>query len=179
MDFKKLFATGRSVPGCENTLEQHEKFIAKKYGHKEFVVTRFPPEPNGHLHLGHAKALLLNLEVAVTTHGECLLRLDDTNPEAERQHFVDQITDHVTWLNEGRSLRVTHTSDYFDPIHAFAIRLIEMGKAYVCHQKKRKSKLQENSSKKAGGAIALSKRTYVNLTRCEKVVMGKTKPHFG
>jgi glutaminyl-tRNA synthetase len=142
MEQKKLWWTGRKVAGSTNSSSQsaqHKEHLLRTYG-KELVLTRFPPEPNGHLHLGHAKALFINLMVARQHGGECILRLDDTNPSAERKEYVDQIIENVTWLNEGKPLRVTYSSDYFDTLHEFAIRLIREGKAYVCFQTKEEIK---------------------------------------
>ncbi len=91
----------------------------------------FPPEPNGYLHVGHAKSICLNFGVAIETGGRCFLRLDDTNPLKEDQAFVDAILDHVRWLGFDWADRLTHASDYFPRIHAAAVELIEAGKAYV------------------------------------------------
>lgn len=132
------------------------------------VVTRFPPEPNGYLHVGHAKALCLNFGIARQFGGRCNLRMDDTNPAKEDVEFVDSILADVLWLMKGwaddrlglkpagaapravdhagridfempavrggdpSGLEPLHASDYFDALHAFAVRLIETGKAYVC-----------------------------------------------
>ncbi|KAL4852916.1 Glutamine--tRNA ligase [Chlorella vulgaris] len=93
------------------------------------VVTRFPPEPNGYLHLGHAKAMHINF----TTGNECYLRLDDTNPEAEKEEFVDHILDNVRWLGWTPS-KITYCSDYFDDLLHLAVKLIDKGLAYVDHQ---------------------------------------------
>lgn len=98
------------------------------------VVTRFPPEPNGFLHIGHAKAMHLNFGYAKKMGGKCYLRFDDTNPEAESQAYMDSITDTVKWLgNEPWS--ITYASDLFDRLYALAVELIRRGKAFVCHQK--------------------------------------------
>ena len=98
--------------------------------HRE-IVTRFPPEPNGYLHIGHAKAICLNFGIAAETGGRCFLRLDDTNPLKEDQAYVDSIVDSVHWLGFDWGDRLTHASDYFAKIHACAVQLIEAGKAYV------------------------------------------------
>ncbi len=130
------------------------------------VVTRFPPEPNGYLHIGHAKALCLNFGIALQFGGVCNLRMDDTNPAKEDVEYEDSILDDVRWLvagwadtclglkpsgatanasgsdfhlpavrpseAAGRALEAFRASDYFDALHALAVRLIESGKAYVC-----------------------------------------------
>jgi glutaminyl-tRNA synthetase len=100
-------------------------------GRHSLIVTRFPPEPNGYLHVGHAKSICLNFGVAAETGGRCFLRLDDTNPLKEDQAFVDAIIDQVRWLGFDWAGRLTHASDYFPRIHACAVELIQAGKAYV------------------------------------------------
>ncbi len=97
------------------------------------VVTRFPPEPNGYLHIGHAKSICLNFGLADQYGGQTNLRFDDTNPTKEEQEFVDSIQADVRWLGfEWENLRFA--SDYFDQLYAWAVRLIELGKAYVDDQ---------------------------------------------
>jgi len=95
------------------------------------IVTRFPPEPNGYLHIGHVMAICLDFGVAAETGGRTFLRLDDTNPGKESPEFVQAIKDDVHWLGFDWGDRLTHASDYFDRLHEAAIRLIEMGVAYV------------------------------------------------
>ena len=98
--------------------------------HDGRVGTRFPPEPNGYLHIGHVKSICLNFGIAKQYGGTCNLRFDDTNPEKEKQEYLDAIKDDVSWLGfEWNALR--HTSDYFDQLHDFAVDLIKQGKAYV------------------------------------------------
>jgi glutaminyl-tRNA synthetase len=96
------------------------------------VHTRFPPEPNGYLHLGHAKSICLNFGIAQEFGGLCNLRLDDTNPVAEKTEYAEAIQDDLRWLGFDWEDRFFHASDYFDKLHAWAIQLIEAGKAYVC-----------------------------------------------
>lgn len=98
------------------------------------VRTRFPPEPNGILHVGHAKAININFGFAKAHDGICFLRLDDTNPEAEKDEFVKSIEEMVKWLGY-KPHKVTYSSDYFDKLHSYAVDLIGRGLAYVCHQK--------------------------------------------
>jgi glutaminyl-tRNA synthetase len=100
--------------------------------HSGQVVTRFPPEPNGYLHVGHAKSICLNFGIAGTFSGECNLRFDDTNPEKESQEYIDAIKQDVEWLGYTWAGEVRYASDYFDAIYSFAEELIEKGKAYVC-----------------------------------------------
>jgi len=99
--------------------------------HDGKVVTRFPPEPNGFLHIGHAKSICLNFGVAEENSGKTFLRFDDTNPGKESEEYVAAIKDDVHWLGFDWEDRLTHASDYFDQLFDSAIRLIEMGKAYV------------------------------------------------
>ncbi len=96
------------------------------------VVTRFPPEPNGYLHIGHAKSICLNFGLAEQYGGACHLRFDDTNPEAESEEFVNAIIDDVRWLGFSWHGPVRYASDYFEQLHRWAVHLIETGKAYVC-----------------------------------------------
>ncbi|GMU75805.1 MAG: glutamine--tRNA ligase [Gammaproteobacteria bacterium] len=95
------------------------------------VVTRFPPEPNGFLHIGHAKSICLNFGIAAEFGGDCYLRLDDTNPVREDQEYVDAIIEGVHWLGFDWGPRLTHASDYFEALHDCAVQLIRAGKAYV------------------------------------------------
>jgi len=96
------------------------------------IATRFPPEPNGYLHIGHAKSIVLNFGVAEDFGGTCNLRFDDTNPHKENREFVEAIQDDVRWLGYDWADRLYFASDYFEQLYAFAIELIEKGLAYVC-----------------------------------------------
>jgi glutaminyl-tRNA synthetase len=96
------------------------------------VHTRFPPEPNGYLHIGHAKSICLNFSLAQEYQGQCNLRFDDTNPAKESQEFVDSIKDNIRWLGFYWSGEVRYSSSYFDALYDFAVQLINSGKAYVC-----------------------------------------------
>ncbi|NWY00040.1 SYQ ligase, partial [Nothoprocta ornata] len=98
------------------------------------VRTRFPPEPNGILHIGHAKAINFNFGYAKANGGVCFLRYDDTNPEKEEEKYFTAIRDMVEWLGY-QPYAVTHASDYFDQLYTWALELIRRGHAYVCHQK--------------------------------------------
>ncbi len=101
-------------------------------GKHERIVTRFPPEPNGYLHIGHAKSIVLNFGLAQAFHGTCNLRFDDTNPQKENVEFVDSIKADVRWLGFDWGERVFFASDYFEQLYGFAIELIEKRLAYVC-----------------------------------------------
>jgi glutaminyl-tRNA synthetase len=104
---------------------------AKRHGG---VVTRFPPEPNGYLHIGHAKAICLNFGVAREFGGRCHLRFDDTNPTKEEQEYIDAIERDVRWLGFDWGSHLYHASDYFEQLYAWAEHLIRAGKAYVDDQ---------------------------------------------
>src|SRR5437667_2530098 len=98
------------------------------------VVTRFPPEPNGYLHIGHAKAIALNFGIAEEFGGRCHLRFDDTNPTKEEQEYIDAIEADVRWLGFDWGKHLYHASDYFEQLYAWAEDLIGAGKAYVDDQ---------------------------------------------
>jgi glutaminyl-tRNA synthetase len=95
------------------------------------VITRFPPEPNGYLHIGHAKSICLNFGTARKYNGKCNLRFDDTNPVKEDTEYVDAIKDDINWLGF-QWYAEYYASDYFDQMYRWAITLIKKGKAYVC-----------------------------------------------
>ena len=107
-----------------------EDLKANKFGGR--VQTRFPPEPNGYLHIGHAKSICLNFGLAAEFGGKTNLRFDDTNPEKEEQEYVDSIITDVRWLGFDWEDRLFYASDYFDQLHQWAVQLINAGKAYVC-----------------------------------------------
>jgi len=122
-----------------NSINKHKNFIQRiidqdnltgKFDNK--VHTRFPPEPNGYLHIGHAKSICLNFSIADEYSGECNLRFDDTNPIAEEEEYVQSIQEDVKWLGYDWGNNLCFASDYFQEMFEYAIRLIEAGKAYVC-----------------------------------------------
>ena len=115
----------------KNFIEQIiDKDIAE--GKVTKVVTRFPPEPNGYLHIGHAKSILLNYGLAQEYGGQFNLRFDDTNPTKEKTEFVESILDDVRWLGADFGDRVFFASNYFDQMYEAAVKLIKKGKAFVC-----------------------------------------------
>jgi glutaminyl-tRNA synthetase len=99
---------------------------------QELVHTRFPPEPNGYLHIGHAKSICLNFGLAAEFEGKCNLRFDDTNPSKEDVEYVESIKEDVRWLGFDWADREYYASDYFEQLYQFAIQLIKAGKAFVC-----------------------------------------------
>jgi len=101
-------------------------------GRIDKVVTRFPPEPNGYLHIGHAKSICLNFGLAESYNGECNLRFDDTNPSKEEQEYIDAIQEDVQWLGFNWSGEVRYASSYFQQFYEWALHLIKHGDAYVC-----------------------------------------------
>jgi glutaminyl-tRNA synthetase len=101
-------------------------------GKHKSVVTRFPPEPNGYLHIGHAKSICLNFGLAALYQGRCHLRFDDTNPVKEEQEYIDAIKTDVSWLGFDWGEHEYHASDYFEALYAFAEKLVEKGLAFVC-----------------------------------------------
>jgi glutaminyl-tRNA synthetase len=145
-DIKSIFVTkgGDTVSKeLENVTEETEvvsrNFIENiidkdiKEGHCKKVVTRFPPEPNGYLHIGHAKSILLNSGLAEEYNGTFHLRFDDTNPMKEKTEFVDSIMEDVRWIcGDLDPAQVYYASDYFDQMYECAVKLIKKGKAYVC-----------------------------------------------
>ncbi len=103
------------------------------------VRTRFPPEPNGYLHIGHAKSIWLNFGLAQKFGGKCNLRMDDTNPEKEDEEYVESIKADVQWLGYQWDGDVHYASDYFDQLYDWAVYLIKAGKAFVCDLDRRRN----------------------------------------
>jgi len=101
-------------------------------GHVDEVVLRFPPEPNGYLHIGHAKSISVNFGLAEANGGRCNLRFDDTNPEKETQEYIEAIQEDVRWLGYEWSGEVRYASSYFQQLYDWAVELVEQGKGYVC-----------------------------------------------
>lgn len=101
-------------------------------GKRSHIATRFPPEPNGYLHIGHAKSICLNFGIARQYNGTCNLRFDDTNPCKEDVEYVESIMEDVKWLGFDWEDRMYYASDYFQKLYEYAVKLIKLGKAYVC-----------------------------------------------
>lgn len=119
-------------------------------GKTQQVITRFPPEPNGYLHIGHVKAICLNFGIANEFDGLCNLRFDDTNPDAEEQEYVDGIRNDVKWLGFEWDGEPRYASSYFDQLHTWAIQLIEQGDAYVDLQTPEEIKLNRGNFRELG-----------------------------
>jgi len=136
---KKIGAAGKAgtaasrAPSASNFIRQVIEGDLAAGRHKG-IVTRFPPEPNGYLHLGHAKSILLNFGLAAEYGGRCNLRFDDTNPEKEEQEYVDSIVDVVRWLGADFGDKALYASDYFDFMYRCAEYLVSSGNAYVDSQ---------------------------------------------
>lgn len=163
----------------ENENKESLNFIERmieedlKSGKNSFVQTRFPPEPNGYLHIGHAKSIVLNFELAEKYNGKCNLRFDDTNPAKESMEYVNAIIEDIKWLGYDYGDKPLFTSDYFDQLYTYAIKLIEDGKAYVDDQS-----AEEISAGKTNPTIPGIKSPYrdlsveENLTRFEAMRSG-------
>ncbi len=137
---KKLMARDLACSlNNEKNLKEHHLKVGDK------VFTRFPPEPNGYLHIGHAKAMRFNFNTAREVGGNCYLRFDDTNPDKENEEYIINIKKNVEWLGY-TPYKITHASDNFDQLYAFAIELIKKDKAFVCEQ----TKAEMNEARKAG-----------------------------
>ncbi|CAD6589012.1 MAG: hypothetical protein ASARMPREDX12_003560 [Alectoria sarmentosa] len=142
------------------------------------VTTRFPPEPNGFLHIGHSKAIAINFGFAKYHGGECYLRFDDTNPAGEKKEYDDSIEDTVRWLGF-KPVKITHSSDNFDRLYALAEALIEKGGAYVCHCTK--SEIVDQRGGKKGekpryGCLHRSRPASESMTEFRAMRDGKYKP---
>lgn len=129
--FEEGFLGSLHKPGDNPQIHPHlrEQHLAATGGH---VYTRFPPEPNGYLHIGHCKAIFVNFGYAAHHGGNCYLRFDDTNPEKEEGQYFDSIIEVIHWLGF-EPWKITYSSDYFDQLYTLAEDLIKRDKAYVCH----------------------------------------------
>ena len=163
-----------------DTTPNSHNFIAKivqddlASGKVQSVVTRFPPEPNGYLHVGHAKSICLNFGLAEQFNGQCNLRFDDTNPEKESQEFIDAIKDDITWLGFHWAGDVHYASDYFDQLHQWALHLVAEGKAYVCDLSPEQAREYRGTLTEAGKNSPFRERTAEeNLALFEKMRAGE------
>ncbi|ROS04655.1 glutaminyl-tRNA synthetase [Sinobacterium caligoides] len=139
-------------------------------GKHQEVVTRFPPEPNGFLHIGHAHSICVNFGLAMKYQGRCNLRFDDTNPEKESQEFIDAIQEDVKWLGFDWAGDVRYSSDYFDTLYDYAIYLIKAGNAYVCDLNAEQAKEYRGNLKQPGKNSPYRERSVEeNLALFEKM----------
>ena len=140
------------------------------------VHTRFPPEPNGYLHIGHAKAICLNFNIANEYGGKCNLRFDDTNPVSEDIEYVNAIKDDVAWLGYSWDDRLCFASDYFEEMHKYAVQLIEQGDAYVCDLSSDEIRKSKGSLTEAGENSPNRERSIEeNLNLFSQMTSGKFK----
>ncbi|BFM11333.1 glutamine--tRNA ligase/YqeY domain fusion protein [Simiduia litorea] len=138
------------------------------------IVTRFPPEPNGYLHIGHAKSICLNFGLAQEFGGECNLRFDDTNPGKEDQEYVDAIAEDVRWLGFTWAGDIKYASSYFERFYEWAIYLINAGDAYVCHLSPDEARAYRGSLKEPGKDSPHRNRSVEeNLREFEKMRAGE------
>ncbi len=148
----------KPIAESRNFIQQFidEDLAAKKY---DQVHTRFPPEPNGYLHIGHAKSICLNSGLAQEYGGKFNLRFDDTNPTKEEQEYVDAIMDDVRWLGADWEDRLFYASDYFETLYDWAVALIKAGKAYVCDLNADEMREHRGSLKEPGTNSPYRERT--------------------
>jgi glutaminyl-tRNA synthetase len=146
-----------------------------KEGKYDSILTRFPPEPNGYLHLGHASSICLNFGVAKKFGGKTNLRFDDTNPVTEDTEYVDSIQEDVKWLGFDWE-NIFYASDYFDQLYDFAVQLIKQGDAYVCDLSSDEIAEQKGTPTEAGTNSEYRNRTVEeNLQLFADMKAGKYK----
>lgn len=172
--------TGYRITMSEPTVAKPQHFLAniisqdlaeKKHAK---VITRFPPEPNGYLHIGHAKSICLNFGLAEEFGGECNLRFDDTNPGKEDQEYVDAIAEDVRWLGFQWSGDIRYASSYFDTLYEWALHLIRAGKAYVCELSPEQAREYRGTLKEPGKDSPFRNRSVEeNLAEFEKMRAGE------
>ena len=146
--------------------------------HKK-ISLRFPPEPNGYLHIGHAKSIVLNFELAKKFSGDCNLRFDDTNPEKESQDYINSIVEDIKWLGYKWSGEIKYTSDYFDKFYECAEELVKKGLAYICFLSQNEIRLGRGTLK-AKGENSPYRNSSVdeNLLHLRKMRNGEYKENF-
>ena len=159
-----------AAPGKTNFIRQIiEQDLAS--GKHARILTRFPPEPNGYLHIGHAKSIVLNFGLALDYPGNCNLRFDDTNPHKENLEFVAAIEADVRWLGYDWGERTFFASDYFQQLHDFAVDLIRKGLAYVCDLDAEQTRAYRGTLTEPGQDSPYrdrtrSRRTWTSLPAC-------------
>ena len=137
VNFYKVYNLKKMPINNEDIMEKATKHFIKTIIENDLkknttITTRFPPEPNGYLHIGHAKSICLNFNMAKQFNGNCNLRFDDTNPAKEDQKYIDSIISDIKWLGFNWGDKIFYASDYFDKLYDFAVELIKNNKAYVC-----------------------------------------------
>ncbi|MEM9261539.1 MAG: glutamate--tRNA ligase family protein, partial [Bacteroidota bacterium] len=120
-----------NIPEADNFIEEFIVADLESGKHEGRIHTRFPPEPNGYLHIGHAKAIVINFEIGKKFGGKTNLRMDDTNPSTEETHFVTNIENDIRWLGYEWEGETVYASDYFGQLYEFGLLLIDKGLAYV------------------------------------------------
>ncbi|KAJ2557319.1 Glutaminyl-tRNA synthetase, partial [Coemansia sp. RSA 1933] len=171
-DISRLHKAGENPQIRPGLTEKHLR--ATKGG----VITRFPPEPNGFLHIGHAKAINVNFGYARAHGGTCNLRYDDTNPEAEEQEYVDSILETVRWLGFEPD-KILYSSDYFQQLYELAVKLIENGLGYICHCTKEEMKMNRGGEER-GPRVACAHRdrpVAESLAEFQRMKEGGYAPH--
>jgi len=145
-------------------------------GKYQEIITRFPPEPNGFPHIGHAKSICINFGIARDYHGHCNLRMDDTNPTTEDMKYVEALKDAVTWLGFSWADHVRFASDYFPKIYDYAVQLVKMGKAYVDSLNEEEIREYRGTIKEAGRRSPFAERSIEeNLELLEHMRKGEFK----
>ncbi len=141
-----------SASESEPSLDFIRTIVAEdlKNNKHERIITRFPPEPNGYLHIGHAKSICLNFGISLESKGVCHLRFDDTNPTKEDTEYVNSIKEDVKWLGFDWGENLFYASDYFDKLYGYAVELVKKGKAYVCSLSAEETKDYRGNLKEPG-----------------------------
>ncbi|KAL0949344.1 hypothetical protein HGRIS_009414 [Hohenbuehelia grisea] len=173
--FSEGFLGALHKPGDNPQLHprQREAHLAATGGQ---VWTRFPPEPNGYLHIGHSKAIFVNFGYAAFHGGKCYLRYDDTNPEKEEARYFESILEMVRWLGY-EPWRITYSSDYFDQLYELAVELIKRDKAYVCHCTQEEIKADRGEKKgQPRPCVHRSRPISESLVEFENMKNGKYRP---
>ncbi|KAJ3576183.1 hypothetical protein NP233_g605 [Leucocoprinus birnbaumii] len=173
--FEEGFLGSLHKPGENPQIHPHlkEQHLAATKG---AVWTRFPPEPNGYLHIGHSKAIFVNFGYAAHNGGKCYLRYDDTNPEKEEARYFESILEMVRWLGF-EPWKITYSSDYFDELYQLAVELIKRDKAYVCHCTQEEIKADRGEKKaKPRACVHRGRPIEESLAEFENMKNGKYKP---
>ncbi|KAG8745758.1 hypothetical protein FRC10_007019 [Ceratobasidium sp. 414] len=174
--FEEGFLKALHKPGENPQIDPklREQHLAATHGQ---VFTRFPPEPNGFLHIGHSKAIFVNFGYAAHHHGKCYLRYDDTNPEAEEAIYFESILETIRWLGY-EPYKITYSSDYFQELYDLAVKLIQKDGAYICHCTAEEIKANRGGEER-GPRKACAHRTRPiaeSLAEFEKMKNGEYKP---